>query len=73
MLEAFVRGDALCVAPVGGGGASWRRVVLPGGRWHDVWDPTRMFEGPREVTVDAPIGRPPVFSPTPRTDLLSVR
>jgi alpha-glucosidase (family GH31 glycosyl hydrolase) len=73
VLDAYMLGDELLVAPVVEMGATSRRVVLPAGRWHDVWDPARIFEGPREVTVDAPIGRPPVFSRTPRTDLMSVR
>ena len=39
----------------------------------DVWDPSRRYEGPMEATVDAPIGRPPVFSRAPRSDLAAVR
>lgn len=73
VLDQYMLGDELLVAPVVTMGATSRRVVLPAGRWYDVWDPARVHEGPGEVTVDAPIGRPPVFSRAPRTDLMSVR
>jgi len=71
--DEYLLGDALLVAPVVEMGATSRAVYLPAGTWFDVWDPTRRYEGPMEVTVEAPIGRPPVFSRAPRADLMAVR
>ena len=71
--DEFMLGDDLLVAPVVTQGATTRAVYLPAGRWFDVWSPDRAFEGGRTVTVDAPIGRPPVFSRTARTDLAAIR
>ncbi len=61
------------MAPIVREGARTRRVYLPRGTWFDVWDPSRRFEGPMEVEVEAPIGRPPVFSARARMDLMGVR
>ena len=71
--DEYLLGDALLVAPVVEMGATSRSVYLPAGSWFDVWDPARRYEGPREVTVEAPIGRPPVFSRAARADLAAVR
>ncbi len=71
--DEYMLGDDLLVAPVLTRETTSRRVYLPRGAWFDVWDPSRRFEGPREVTVEAPIGRPPVFSRTPRGDLAALR
>ena len=57
------------VAPVVIQGATSRTVYLPPGEWFDVWDPAVRRVGPSEVTVEAPNGRPPVFSRAARTDL----
>ncbi len=73
ILDEFLLGDDLLVAPVVRQGARTRRVYLPRGTWFDVWDPSRRFEGPTEVEVEAPIGRPPVFSARARMDLMGVR
>ncbi len=71
--DEYLLGDALLVAPVVTMGATSRSVYFPPGPWFDVWDPSRRYEGPMEATVDAPIGRPPVFSRAPRSDLAAVR
>ena len=71
--DEYLLGDALLVAPVVEMGATSRTVYFPAGTWFDVWDPARRYDGPREVTVEAPIGRPPVFSRAARGDLLGVR
>lgn len=71
--DEYMLGDDLLVAPVVSQGATSRRVYLPRGPWFDVWDPTRSFTGPAEVTVEAPIGRPPVFSRVAREDLRAIR
>jgi len=59
--DQFMIGDRLLVAPVLAAGATTRRVYLPPATWYDVWSGARV-EGGRTVEVDAPIGRPPVFS-----------
>lgn len=54
-------GDALYVAPVIEPGATTRTLYLPPGTWFHVWT-GESYEGGQEITVDAPIGSPPVFS-----------
>jgi alpha-glucosidase (family GH31 glycosyl hydrolase) len=54
-------GDELLVAPVVTQGATSREVHLPPGAWFHVFTGER-FEGPGSITVDAPIGTPPVFA-----------
>jgi alpha-glucosidase len=73
ILDEFMLGDDLLVAPVVTQGATARRVYLPRGQWFDLWDPARSFMGPTEIEVAAPIGRPPVFSTRPRPDLAAIR
>ena len=73
ILDEYMLGDDLLVAPVVREGATSRMVYLPRGRWFDVWDPSRTFTGPTEIMVSAPIGRPPVFSTRMRTDLMMIR
>lgn len=73
VLDQYMVGDALLVAPVLDEGATARSVILPAGRWYDVWDPARVYEGGGSVRVEAPIGRPPVFSREPRSDLMAIR
>jgi hypothetical protein len=38
-----------------------------------VWDPALTVTGPSERMVPAPLGSPPVFTRTPRSDLRAVR
>lgn len=71
--DQYMLGDALLVAPVVTEGATSRQVHLPPGEWVDVWDATRRWTGPRDITVEAPIGRPPVFARTPRPELAALR
>lgn len=58
--DAYLLGGDLFVAPVVTPGASTRSLHLPPGRWVH-WITGEAFDGPRDVTVEAPIGRPPVF------------
>ncbi|HOA14482.1 MAG TPA: glycoside hydrolase family 31 protein [Myxococcota bacterium] len=40
-----------------------RQVYLPAGDWYDVWNQDAApIKGPQTITVNAPFGRPPVFS-----------
>jgi alpha-glucosidase (family GH31 glycosyl hydrolase) len=59
--DQFLIGDSLLVAPVLEEGATSRSVYLPAGTWFDVWT-GQSQEGGKRVMVDAPIGKPPVFS-----------
>jgi alpha-D-xyloside xylohydrolase len=56
----YLLGPDLLVAPIVTEGAASRIVHLPKGAWIGYWDGAR-HDGPAEVTVDAPLGSPPVF------------
>jgi alpha-glucosidase len=59
--DEFMVGATLLVAPVVTDGARTREVYLPPGTWFHVWTGTT-YEGGQRVSIDAPIGSPPVFS-----------
>jgi alpha-glucosidase len=59
--DEYLLGPDLLVAPVLTEGATSRSVYLPAGTWFHVWTGTEL-QGGRTITVDAPIGSPPVFS-----------
>jgi len=59
--DQYMLGDSLLVAPVLTEGATSREVYLPPGTWFHVFT-GEMHEGGATVTVDAPLGQPPVFS-----------
>lgn len=61
MWDQYLFGPDLLVAPVWRSGQREREVYLPKGAWRDWWDPAKTYEGPKRVTVDAPLGRIPVF------------
>ena len=56
----FLFGPDLLVAPVTREGESSVTLLLPAGGWFDWWSGERR-EGPATITVDAPIGRVPLF------------
>jgi alpha-glucosidase len=58
--EEFLFGDDLLAAPVIRDGEWTWRVYLPKGEWFDFWS-DRRYEGPRNVTAQAPLGRVPLF------------
>jgi alpha-glucosidase (family GH31 glycosyl hydrolase) len=58
--DAYGYGPALWVAPVLDYGAREREVVLPRGRWIETWSDAPV-QGGREVVVDAPLHRIPVW------------
>ncbi len=59
--EEFLAGDHLLVAPVVQEGQSLKRVYLPAGsRWLDLASDS-VYDGGREVVVDAPLDRLPMF------------
>ena len=59
--DQFMLGDSLLVAPVVEEGATTRSLYLPPGTWYHVWTGDT-YEGGVTLTIDAPIGSPPVFS-----------
>ena len=70
--DQFLLGDELLVAPITEEGATAREVYLPAGTWYHVWTGVA-YEGGQRVSVDAPLGEPPVFSrDVDRTDLRMV-
>ncbi|MBX3246191.1 MAG: hypothetical protein KF901_03335 [Myxococcales bacterium] len=70
--QEMMIGETLYVAPVIEEGATTRTLYLPEGSWFHVWTGTR-YEGGQTITVDAPIGAPPVFSlGEDRTDLRAI-
>jgi alpha-glucosidase len=71
--DQFMLGDQMLVAPVVVQGQTARRVYFPAGRWHSVWDPMLVVDGPIEREVPAPMGSPPVFTRAPRADLAAIR
>jgi alpha-glucosidase (family GH31 glycosyl hydrolase) len=58
--DAYAYGPALWVAPVLDDGAREREVALPRGKWIETWTGAPM-PGRREVVVDAPLNRIPVW------------
>ncbi|OIJ65544.1 TIM-barrel domain-containing protein [Streptomyces mangrovisoli] len=59
--DAFLLGDCLLVAPVLSPGVDRRAVQLPRGQWYDTTT-ERMYEGPAQVVLDAPLSRIPVLA-----------
>jgi len=58
--DIYLLGDALLVAPVVERGATSKVVSFPEGRWVH-WFTGEVVEGPTEQTIDAPLGRLPLF------------
>jgi alpha-glucosidase (family GH31 glycosyl hydrolase) len=73
IVDQYMLGDEMLVAPVVTQGQTARSVYFPEGTWHSVWDPSLVINGPVERSIPAPIGAPPVFTRTPRADLAAVR
>ncbi|MEJ2291746.1 MAG: glycoside hydrolase family 31 protein [Deinococcales bacterium] len=63
--DAFMLGRWLLVAPVTTPRSRWRQVVLPPGRWLDVWTGRPVADAclaeVRPAIVEAPLGRPPLL------------
>jgi alpha-D-xyloside xylohydrolase len=57
----YLLGPDLLVAPVTTPGATSQSVHLPPGRWVHWWSDTG-YDGPADITVDAPLGSPPLFA-----------
>ncbi len=59
IVDQFVLGDDIIVAPLLEKGARSRTVVLPKGRWKD--ENGKIFKGNKEVKIDVPLKRLPYF------------
>jgi alpha-glucosidase (family GH31 glycosyl hydrolase) len=59
--DQYLFGPDLLVAPVWQVGQRQRTVYLPAGTWRSYWDRSRVWEGKRTITVDAPLDVIPVF------------
>lgn len=59
--DAYLLGDALLVAPVLRPGVIARSVYLPKGTWYD-WYSGQAHAGERQITVEAPLERVPLFA-----------
>ncbi len=59
IVDQFMLGPDLLVAPVVDQGAVRRTVVLPSGRWRA--EDGSEYDGPDEVLIDAPLSRLPRF------------
>ena len=59
--DQYLLGADLLVAPVVEAGAISRSVYLPAGIWYHLWSGVP-YQGGQRITVDAPIGSPPVFA-----------
>jgi alpha-glucosidase (family GH31 glycosyl hydrolase) len=38
-----------------------REVYLPAGKWIDLWDQSKTYEGPKTIKVEVPLDRIPAF------------
>ena len=63
--DQWMLGADFLVAPVVEAGAAQRRVYLPAGAWVHLWSGEQHGDpaAGTTVTVEAPLGRPPVFYP----------
>lgn len=59
IIDEFMMGDGLLVAPVLKKGATSRKVVLPPGKWSA--DDGQVYDGPATIEVAAPLSRLPYF------------
>jgi hypothetical protein len=59
--DQYLLGEHLLVAPILEPGCTARRVVLPEGRWMDLFDPTGSLTGPAEIEVEVGPDDIPVF------------
>lgn len=58
--DEYLFGDDLLVAPITKDDQTARSVYLPAGVWYDYWT-DRRYSGPRNVDVEAPMERIPLF------------
>ena len=59
--QEFFYGPDFLVKPVWQKGATKTTVYLPQGTWRDYWNPGKIIQGPREISVDVPLYKMPIF------------
>jgi alpha-D-xyloside xylohydrolase len=59
--DQYMFGSDFMVAPVWKIGHRSRAVYFPRGHWRSYWDAAEQYDGPVEVTVDAPLDVIPVY------------
>ena len=59
--DEYLLGPDLLVAPVVTGATTRRAVHVPPGRWIGWWDGA-MVDGPQDLDVPAPYGKPPLYA-----------
>jgi alpha-glucosidase (family GH31 glycosyl hydrolase) len=70
MWDEYLYGPSLLVAPVWKTGQREREVYLPKGKWQDLWDPNKKYEGPTTIKVSVPLDKIAVFIRLEKADLL---
>jgi len=68
--DEYLYGPALLVAPVWKIGSRSREVYLPRGKWIDLWDQSKKYEGPTTIKVEVPLDKIPVYIRADKSDLL---
>lgn len=61
IVDEYMWGQEVLVAPVLEKGATSRKVILPDGIWIDYANPAISYQGPADITYQAPIERLPLF------------
>ena len=60
--QTFMYGPDILVAAIWQKGETSRRCYLPAGTaWRDAWDTGRVYEGGREIEIDTPFHKIPIF------------
>jgi len=68
--DEYLYGPSLLVAPIWKIGQREREVYLPQGKWADLWDQSKKYEGPTTVKVSAPLDKIAVFVRLEKAELL---
>lgn len=68
--DEYLYGPSLLVAPIWRTGQREREVYLPRGKWQDLWDPNKKYEGPTTIKVKVPLDKIAVFVRLEKAELL---
>ena len=63
IVDQFMLGDHVLMAPIFKEGQMFRTLYLPEGSWRHIWTDV-VYLGPKQVTVYSPLGQPAVFFST---------
>jgi alpha-D-xyloside xylohydrolase len=70
MWDEYLYGPSLLVAPIWKQGQKGREVYLPKGKWIDLWDQSKMYEGPTMIRISVPLDKMAVFIRAERAEML---